>query len=93
MPYEETMESMIHMVYAVVLFFVVLIAIIIIYLVYKKLKSSDSEEETPQNVSENHNTSNRDPLEVLKERYARGEITDAEYQRKREILLNREIES
>lgn len=48
---------------------------------------SDGERETTSKTADTATTDQRDPLETLRERYARGEIDEAEFERRLEDLL------
>lgn len=58
------------------LIWIVLVGVVIYLIINRNNSSRD------YSNSSNHNT----PLEILKERYAKGEISEEEYIRKKEIL-------
>lgn len=61
--------------------FGILILVLVVFLVMRLFNNSNGY--SPNN---NSYTRNNDALETLKERYARGEISEEEYERKRKIL-------
>lgn len=61
--------------------FGLLILVLVVFLVMRLFNNSNG-----YNPNNNRYTRNNDALETLKERYARGEISEEEYERKRKIL-------
>lgn len=67
-------------------FFWIIVLLLVIFLVRKIfIKSSQKIEKTP-NQSTTMVESVLDPIEILRERFARGEITKREFEEKRKIL-------
>lgn len=56
----------------------------IIYLIYRVIKKINLSD-TPKTFSENHD----DSLRILKDRFARGEISEEEYKRMKDILSDK----
>lgn len=59
---------------------------LVIYLVVKLIVNSINNDKNYSNNSYHHNGTNR-ALEILKERYANGEIGDEEYEQKKKKLM------
>ena len=79
----DFLEPLLNMVVYIVIFLVLLIAVVLIFVIYRNLKKPDDDGKVKVIEREGKD---KTPLEMLQERYVKGEISEKEY-RKKMIML------